>query len=80
MKKSVIIDAYWQVPRNKGREVLDRLGVILGVTTDAAIRNYINGVREPKISEAIAIKHLFQEYGIKIDWESSVSEETTSTK
>lgn len=78
MKKNLIKEAYEKIPKNKGNEVFNRLGIILNVKTSGAIYNYIRGEREPKISEAIAIKNLFQEYGIEIDWESSAPDKTAS--
>jgi len=67
--------AYDRIPKGDIRSVIDKLQSILNVKTDAAVYVYIRGVREPKMTEAIAIEQLFSEYGIAVNWNCDESED-----
>jgi len=60
--------AYRRIPKGDIRSVLDRMQNIFNVESDASVYVYIRGKREPKVTEAIAIERLFEEYGIAINW------------
>ena len=66
--------AYRRIPLGEVRNFLDRMKEILNVKSDAAVYVYIRGVREPKMTEAIAIEQLFAEYGIEMNWNCEESE------
>ena len=60
--------AYERVAMGDKRDFLYRLKKVLNVVSDGAAYQYIRGIREPKMTEAIAIEQLFAEYGIEMNW------------
>ena len=59
-----------QVKRKDAKEVRERIMQALGLTTRASWYARLNGVVEPKVSEARAIEEVFTKYGITKVWGS----------
>lgn len=57
-----------QVKRKDAKEVRERIMQALGLTTRASWYARLNGVVEPKVSEARAIEEVFTKYGITNVW------------
>ena len=66
--------AYERIAIGDKRDFLYQLKKVLNVVSDSAAYQYIRGVREPKMTEAIAIEQLFSEYGIAVNWNCDESE------
>lgn len=65
---------YSQVRRIDAQAVKEQIMNALGLTTRAAWWKRLNGIVEPKVSEAAAIESIFAEYGITEIWGETTHE------
>lgn len=59
---------FGQVKQKDAKEVRRKIMDALGLTTRASWYARLNGVVEPKLSEAKAIEEIFHAYGVKEIW------------
>lgn len=59
-----------QIRQKDAKEVKERIMSALGITTRMGWYRRLNGVVEPKMSEARIIENIFASYGIKQVWGS----------
>ncbi len=57
-----------QVKQRDAKEVKKKIMLALDITTRSSWAIRLNGVVEPKVSEAKAIEEIFAEYGINEVW------------
>lgn len=63
--------AFLQVKQKDAPKVKEKIMKAIGITTRSSWINRMNGLVEPKVSEAKAIEAVFKEYGIEKVWEKS---------
>lgn len=68
MEKFSFKKGFSQVRQIDAPEVKTRIMTALGLSTRAAWWQRLNGIVEPKVSEAQAIETIFAEYGITDVW------------
>lgn len=69
-----------QVMQKDISNVKHEIMITLGITTNVAWLNRLNGKVEPKVSEAKAIEETFAKYGIKEVWGNDMNATATLTK
>lgn len=68
MKKFSFKKGYSQVRQIDAPVVKEQIMIALGLTTRAAWWQRLNGIVEPKVSEAAAIEKIFTDFGITDIW------------
>lgn len=70
MGKKGFLKGLGQVQKKDSANIRTELMAALGVATRMSLYNYSIGKIEPKVSQAIAIEVVFNNYGIKNIWDS----------
>lgn len=68
MKKFSFKKGFGQIQQKDADAVKKEIMAALGITTRAAWWQRLNGVVEPKVSEAQSIERIFNEYGVTEIW------------
>lgn len=77
MKKISFKKGFAQVRQVDAPDVKKKIMAALGINTRAAWWKRLNGLVEPRVSEAAAIESIFAEYGITDIWGDASYEPTS---
>lgn len=71
MKKFSFKNAFMQIQQKDADAVKSEIMSALGISTRAAWWQRLNGIVEPKVSEAQSIESIFAKYGITDIWDNA---------
>jgi len=70
MKKIGFLKGLGQVQEKDSSNIRIELMAALGVASRMSLSNYSRGLIEPKVSQANAVEHVFNKYGITEIWDN----------